>query len=343
MKALVLHEWNGPLVFEERPRPEPGPGEVLVRVLACAPDAFDVKIREGRMPGTRLPLVLGHEIAGEVAALGEGVEGLDVGQRVTNSLYLTCGHCRLCRVGRETLCLRFGGYIGQAIDGGYADYVLLPARNVFPAPDQLTPAECAILGNCLGTAYHAVRERAQVRPLDDVVVVGAGGGVGIHAVQMAALFGGRVIAVDLGAAKLDRTRELGADAAVDPSVEDVATRIRELTEGKGADVVIELAGTTASLAGSVRSLARAGRLVVIGSVAGAELRLDPALLYGHEYVITGSRNYTRQELLDVMELVCRGKVQPVISQVFPLEQAETVHELLRRGEVVGRVALEPSR
>src|SRR5713226_5624298 len=127
MKALVLHEFNGPLVLEDRPIPEPGPDEVLVKVLACAPDAFDGKIREGKVPGTRLPLVLGHEIAGEVAALGAGVDGLAIGERVTHSLYLVCGHCRFCRTGRETLCLNFIGYVGQAIDGGYAEYVVLPA------------------------------------------------------------------------------------------------------------------------------------------------------------------------------------------------------------------------
>jgi propanol-preferring alcohol dehydrogenase len=341
MKALVLHEWNGSLVLEERPTPTPRAGEVLIRVLACAPDAFDVKIREGRLPGSPLPLVLGHEIAGTVAALGPGVTDLAVGQRVTNSLYLTCGRCRLCRTGRETLCLNFGGYVGQAIDGGYAEYVVLPAANVWPAPEGLPPAQCAILGNCLGTAYHAVRERAQVRPPDDVVVVGAGGGVGIHAVQMAALFGGRVIAVDRGAAKLARTRQLGARAAIDPDVQDVADMVRALTDGKGADVVVELAGTTASLQASVQALARAGRLVVVGSVGGAELRLDPSLLYGNEYVLTGSRNYTRQELLDVIRLVREGRVQPVVSAVYPLEEAERTHALLREGGIVGRVALEP--
>src|SRR5262249_7132612 len=147
VRALVLHEFNGPLVLEERPVPQPGPGEVLIKVLACAPDAFDGKVREGRVAGTRLPLILGHEIAGEVAALGPGVAGLALGERVTNSLYLVCGHCRFCYAGRETLCLNFGGYIGQAIDGGYAGDVGLPARHVFPAPAERTPAPCAILGN----------------------------------------------------------------------------------------------------------------------------------------------------------------------------------------------------
>ena len=341
MRALVLHEFNGPLVLEERAVPEPRAGQVLVKVLACAPDAFDVKIREGRVAGTRLPLVLGHEIAGEVVAVGEGVPGLSERQRVTHSLYLVCGQCRFCRTGRETLCLNFGGYVGQAIDGGYAEYVALPAANVFPAPADLSPGECAILGNCLGTAYHAVRERAHVQPLDDVVVVGAGGGVGIHAVQLAALFGGRVIAVDRGAEKLEQARALGANDAVDAASGDVATTVRELTRGKGADVVIELAGTTESLDASLRSLARAGRLVVVGSVGGAEIRFDPARLYADEPVITGSRNYTRQELLDVMRLVHERRVRPIVSQAFSLEQAEEVHRLLRRGEIVGRAVLTP--
>jgi propanol-preferring alcohol dehydrogenase len=283
VKALVLHEFNGPLVLEARPVPQPGPGEVLVKVLVCAPDAFDGKIRDGRVAGTRLPLILGHEIAGEVAALGPGVTGLAPGERVTNSLYLVCGHCRFCRAGRETLCLNFGGYIGQAIDGGYAEYAVLPASNVFPAPAELTPAQCAILGNCLGTAYHAVRERAGVQPLDDVVVVGAGGGVGIHAVQLAALFGGRVIAVDRGAEKLQAAREVGASATVDAVREEVVATVRALTDGRGADVVIELAGTTESLQAGMGALARAGRLVVIGSVGGAEVRFGPAILYAQAY------------------------------------------------------------
>ncbi|MCE2452171.1 MAG: alcohol dehydrogenase catalytic domain-containing protein, partial [Nitrospinae bacterium] len=184
MRAMVLHEWGGPLTLETVPDPAPGHGEVVLRVHACAPDQFDVTIHAGRIGG-KLPLIMGHEIAGEVAAKGPGVEGWMEGDRAVVHAYLTCGQCRFCRLGRVTLCENFRGYFGVHQDGGYAEYVRVPVGNLCAIPEGVGYAEATTIVSPVATPLKAIKTRAGVRPGDDVVVVGACGGVGIHAVQIA--------------------------------------------------------------------------------------------------------------------------------------------------------------
>ena len=342
MKALVLHEWGGPFKLEEVPVPKVGPREALVKVRACGVGLTLNWIARGFSGGT-VPRIIGHEIAGDVVETGTQVTNVKVGDRVCVSFYLTCGTCEFCRKNRETLCRNFRGYVGTTIDGGYAEYTTLPEENLTPIPDELSYEEACIIPDAIGTPLHAIRERAQVKPPDTVMVVGAGGGVGIHAVQMAKLFGAWVIAVDISDDKLARTREFGADAVINISREDFAGEAKRLTGGKGVDAVLDFVCTTDTLNKDFNSLNRGGRLVCLayGRVAPGEafLAAPPGVILANEYTITGSRCVTKQELAETIQLVMRGQIKPVISQRFSLEEVPEAHKLLEEGKIFGRAIL----
>ena len=341
MKALVVEEFGGPLLLQDIPTPEPGPGEVLVRVRACAIDQFDLRIRDGRVPhAKKLPIVLGHEIAGEVAALGQGVTTWQVGQRVTSTLYLTCGRCRKCRGGRETICENFIGYLGIQTPGGYAEYTVVPEANLVEVPDTIPYSEASILANAIGTPFHAFTKRMRLQVGEHVIITGAGGGVGLHAIQLAHLMGASVMAIDIGEPKLKAALEYGADRAVDPSQQDFSEAAREWTGGLGVEGVLELTGG-ATLPMSIESMGKGGRLVIVGHHTGNELTIQPSRMIANEWEILGSRNVSKLELAEVTALAEAGHVRPVVTGTFPLDQAEAAHDLLRRQEVVGRVVLEP--
>ncbi|MFQ5611079.1 MAG: alcohol dehydrogenase catalytic domain-containing protein [Anaerolineae bacterium] len=339
MRALVLEEFGGPLLLKEVPRPEPGPDEVLLRVKACAVDQFDLTIRDGRFPTAQTPLVLGHEIAGVVAETGPNVTHVAPGDRVTSTLYLTCGRCRHCQTGRETICENFIGYLGIHTPGGYAGYTTVPAANLVKLPESIPFAEGSIIANAVGTPYHALTKRMRLQPGQRLIVTGAGGGVGLHAVQLARLMGAFVMAVDIGGAKLEAATECGADLAVDPAQADFAGVAREWTGGQGVEAVLELVGP-ATMPASLKALGRGGRMVIVGAHTGRELTVSPQAMIANEWEILGSRNVTKRELAEVVALVAAGRVRPVVSEVHPLEAAEALHARLRNKEIVGRAVLE---
>ena len=341
MRAALIEDAGGPLLVREVPVPEPGPGEVLLRVGGCAVDRFDIAIRNGvRERATKLPHILGHEIAGEVAGTGPGVAGLAEGDRVASSLYLVCGRCRWCLRGRETICENFGGHIGVNIPGGYAEYVVVPARNLAAIPDELDLVPASMLANAIGTPHHALFARMGLRPGDRLVVTGAGGGVGLHAIQLGALFGAAVMAVDLGRRKLAAARDLGADATVDPTETDLSQAIRDWTDGRGADGVLELVGP-ATMPATLNGLAKGGRMVIVGSHTGSDWTIDPGDVYRNEWEILGSRNVAVDELRTVVDLVARGVITPVVDQTGSLDQAEEFQDRVREGLVIGRDVLVP--
>jgi len=340
MRAVQLDEFGGPLHLRDVPIPEPSLGEVLLRVGACAVDQFDLAIREGRWSHAVLPLIIGHEISGEVAAVGAGVEGWESGDRVAASLYLVCGHCRHCRSGRETICERFGGHVGVSIPGGYAEYVVLPARNLVAIPTDLEFAAASVIANAIGTPYHAFTKRMRLGPGEFVMITGAGGGVGIHAVQLAAMMGARVLAVDITEDKLQAARAHGAELAVNPETEELAEVARDWTGGRGLDGVLELVGPATMPAG-LAALAKGGRMVVVGSHTGTELTISPHAFYQNEFELLGSRNVSVGELAEVVDLVAAAKVTPVVSGTYPLEQVEELHERVRSRTVIGREVLVP--
>lgn len=340
MKALVVKEFGGPLILEDVPVPKPGPDDALIRVKACAVDQFDLTIRDGKFPTAKTPIILGHEIAGVVEAVGVKVDNVQPGDRVTSTLYLTCGKCRYCLTGRETICADFKGYVGIHTPGAYAEYTTIPAANLVKLPETISFPEGSVIANAIGTPYHALTKRAKVQPGEFVIVTGAGGGVGAHAVQIVKMMGAFVMAVDIGEDKLSLARKLGADVVFDASSGDFSTAAREWTNGDGAEVVLELVGTK-TFESSLKSLARGGRMVIVGSHTGTVLTASPQAMIANEWEILGSRNVTKRELAEVVALVATGRVKPIVTGVYPLEEAESLHQRLRNQEIIGRVVLEP--
>jgi len=318
----------------------PGPGEAVARVLACGSGLTIQHGKAGRIP-LSYPRVIGHEITGEIVDVGSGVTGLGAGDAVTAYYYLFCGHCRMCLSNLEPLCENTGGNVGKECDGGYAEYVKLPARNFLRLPAGLDhrrhPAEIGVISDALATPYK-VNRRTRTRPGETVAVFGAGGGLGIHQIMLSKWAGARVIAVDVAAWKFEACRKAGADAVVDPSRDDVVTALRDLTGGKGVDVAVDYVSATATLEQAVAALAVKGRMVTLGG-AGQVFRADALQMLRKELDLLGSRYVTRAEIMETLDLVARGEVWPMVSEIRPMVEAEALHERLERGAVVGRAAL----
>ena len=338
MKALVLKELGGPLRLEDLPMPQPGPGEVLVRVRACGLGLTLVWNRNGR-GGTsgKLPRVIGHEIAGVVTAVGPSVDGFKTGDRVNVYYYLTGGNCRWCNRGRDDLCEHQAGVVGRQIDGGLAEYVKLPVRNVCHIPPAVSDVDAAVTADAIATPVHVLRERAHLRAPDTVLVVGAGGGVGIHMVQMAKVLGAsRVIAVDINAEKLALAKQNGADEIINSREVGFDEEVWRLTEGRGVDVVVEMVGLTETMERSLHSLGTGGRLVLVGTYDGnAVLPVTQNSLRG-ECIVTGSRYCARHELAEALELVAQGRIRPAVTRICQLEEADAVLRSIERMELAGR-------
>ncbi|GEM_PF-18594 len=339
----MIHAWGGPLVYEERPRPIPRAGEVLVAVRACGVGLTVLNCIQGNLGRPDdLPRVPGHEITGIVAETGPGVRTVRPGDRVMAFFYLTCGCCEPCRAGRDSMCRYHGGYVGVHRDGGYAEYVALPEANALPLPDGISFVEATAIPDAIATPYHVCASRAEVRVGDRVLIVGAGGGVGIHMVQMARLFGADVVAVDVDDGKLERCRALGAAHAVDFRAADAEARAREALGG-GATVAVDLVGSEATLEWACRLLGPAGRMVLLTTFPGVGLRLEPRRMVMGELTVSGSRYCGRAEVLAAARLVAAGRILPVVSAVRPLAEAGALHALLREARCWGAGRSCPTR
>jgi propanol-preferring alcohol dehydrogenase len=340
MKAMVLHAPNTPFALEQRPDPVPGRGEAVARVFACGAGLTIEHIRAGRAPAS-FPRVIGHEISAEIIAVGPDVSELAVGDPVTCYFYSTCGHCRWCRENRETICENQGPRVGYFIDGGYAEMIKLPAKNFLKLPPGLDhrgkATEVAVIADALATPYKVLRH-AGIRPLENVAVIGAGGGLGIHMVMMARWSGARVIAVDTRPEKFAACREAGADEVVDGGSNDLVRRMMEATGGKGADVVVDFVSSEQSLTAGFAYLGTGGRLVTLGG-AGQTFPVSSHALLQKETIVMGSRYVTKQEVLDTLALAARGEVWPLVTEVYPLTEADKVHARLAQGAVTGRAVL----
>jgi propanol-preferring alcohol dehydrogenase len=345
MKAMVLHEHGKPMILEEVPIPEPGRGEVLVSVRACGLGLTLVWNRNGRGfsrggESDKLPRIIGHEVAGDVVDVGPGVFNFKTGDRVIVYFYLICGNCRWCRIGREDLCDNHAGYVGRQIDGGLAEYIKLPARNLCPIPPELGYVDGAVAADAIATPMHVLQERARLKASETVLILGAGGGVGIHMVQMARALGGRVIAVDISADKLALAREWGADETINGSEVAFDEEALRLTGDRGVDVVVEIVGTRETMEASVRSLGKGGRLVFVGTYdPEATVTFNPRFLVSSEIILTGSRYCSRHDLAKTVEMVARGRIRPVVTRTCRLEEADEVLRMIEHKELAGRAAV----
>ena len=340
MKAMLLRGPNVPFELIDRPDPVAGPGEAVARVLACGSGLTIQHAKAGRRR-IPFPRIIGHEIAGQIVEIGPGVTGLSVGDGVTAYFYLNCGHCRWCLANLEPLCTSGGGNVGFNCDGGYAEYIKLPAHIFIKLPEVLDykrhPAEIGVITDALATPYKVLR-RAHIKPGETVAVIGAGGGLGIHQLMMAKWAKARVIAVEIAANKFDACRKAGADAVVDPGNGNVVEALLDLTRGEGVDVVVDYVSSTLTLEAGAKALGRHGRLVTLGG-AGQSFDASAMDMLNKEQDFLGSRYVTRTDILEACDLVARGEVFPLVTDVCPLEEAEAVHARVERGEVIGRAAL----
>jgi len=332
MKAAVFNGPNQPLEVQEVPTPEPGPGQILVKVAACGVCHTDLHYIDHGVPTFKKPpLILGHEPSGTVAALGPGAEGFKEGDRVLLPAVLTCGHCDYCRSGRENIC-RTMVMFGNNVDGAYAEYVAAPAKDAFHLPKEIPLEEGSIIADAISTPYHAVKNRARVRPGDSVVVFGCGG-VGINVVQVAAAVGASVIAVDLLEAKLEWAKKLGAVATVNPSqVEDVGKAVRKMTGG-GADIAIEAIGNPAVMETAFGCLRTGGRLVIVG-YSHQNVALNAGRIMYREMEVLGSLGCRPVDYPRLIEMarIGRIKVKELVTHRFPLAEINAAFDLLRSGD-----------
>jgi NADPH:quinone reductase-like Zn-dependent oxidoreductase len=341
MRVAIFHEYGGPEVIriEELPTPEPAPGEVLIRVRAVALNHLDLWVRRGIGIETTMPHVGGSDIAGVVDALGPGVGDRTVGERVVVNPSLSCGRCTYCTRGEHSMCVEYR-ILGEHTDGGFAEFVAVPAANVYPIPDSVSFEQAAALPISYQTAWRALVTRARLRPGEDVLVIGASGGTAVAAIQVAKLMGARVFAVTSGAENVARVRALGADVVYDRAQVEFSREVYRDTGKRGVDVVVENVGE-ATWAGSVRALARGGRLVTYGATAGFHATTDLRLVYWKQLQIIGTTMASRAEFEDMLRVALRGELRPVIDRVLPLEQAALAHQRLEAGDQFGKILLVP--
>lgn len=341
MRAIVLREYEKPMDLEERPSRDPEGAEVLLRVRAAGVCGTDLKLYRGKNPRLKLPIVLGHEFAGEVAALGSDVHQRKVGDRVVAYMYMTCGQCEPCLTGHENLCTNRRGFFGFDRDGGFAEYVVVPETNLVPIPDAVSFEEAAILGDAVATSWHAVRTQANLKPAQTLMVVGLGG-LGLHAIQCGQACGAEIIAVDSLQSKLDIAKENGAQYTLNADTGDYVQEIRNLTGGKGADAVVIFRPHAEVIETAIKCVKPGGAVVMVAYIdIGKTLNLDQRFVQGMEVRLMGARGNTRQELAEVVQLVARRQLRPLIAGHFPLGQVNEALSQLATGQVMGRIVLLP--
>jgi NADPH:quinone reductase-like Zn-dependent oxidoreductase len=342
MKAVAIRSHGGPEVVnvEDLPDPQPGPGQVVVAVKAAALNHLDIWVRKG-WQGLMLsfPHVLGSDVAGVVEAVGPGVEGIKAGDAVVANPSLGCGRCEQCLSGHENLCRKFS-ILGEHVSGGQAQKLAIGARNVLPKPARLSFEEAAAVPLTFMTAWHALVQRAKVRPGETVLVHAAGSGVGVAAVQIAKLLGARVIATAGSDAKLEKAKGLGADEVVNYEKQDFSKEVKRLTDRKGVDVVFEHVGKT-TWEKSILSVAIGGRITTVGATTGFDPLTDLRHVFFRQISILGSTMGTAYDLMEVLRFVGEGKLRPVVDRVLPLAEARKAQGLLSERAQFGKVVLVP--
>ena len=342
MKAVRFHEFGHAdvLKLEEIEDPEPGPGEVSVKIRASALNHLDVDVREGisRFP-VELPHTLGVEVAGEIEKLGPGVEGWKPGDRVNVYIINTCGECRYCRTGRETLCLT-PKFMSFVYGGGYAEKVTCSTRQLVRIPDGVSFEAAAALQVAFATSWHMLFTRGRLEAGETVLVNSVGSGIGSAAVQLAKLAGAFVIGNASSQDKLDRARELGMDVGINHATQDVVEEVMRVTDGRGVELVFEHVGGELFQKG-LDSLAKDGRLVICGGHSGEVVPFDIIPFFRGQKQVIGSFVYDRWEVEKVLDLAARGLIEPLVFKTFPLDDAREAMEVMERREHFGKIVLKP--
>jgi alcohol dehydrogenase, propanol-preferring len=340
VRAAVFLGGDRPLEVHEVPTPDPGPGEVRVKVAACGVCHTDLHYIDHGTPTFKAPpMILGHEISGTVDAVGEGVGRLSTGDRVLLPAVLPCGDCSLCRTGRENICER-SEMLGNHVDGGYAEYIVVSERHPLILPPEIPLEAGSIIADALTTPYHAVVNRGRVQPGDWVVVVGCGG-IGLNIVQMAAAVGARVIGIDRSDQKLEWAQRLGAEAVLNPeSVSRPDKEIRRITGGGGADVAMEAVGHAATQELALGSLRTGGRLVLVG-YSPETLPLNAGRVMFRELEIVGSLGCRPVDYPRVIELARQGRIRvaELVTHTFPLDRVNDAFDTLRSGEALRAIVV----
>ena len=343
MKSVYMTEHGGTevLIYGDLPEPAIGPNDVKVRVRACALNRLDAFTRAG-IKGTKLrfdgPHILGGDAAGEVTDVGQEVTRVHPGDRVLVIPRLTCGQCRHCIAGEEELCVQ-PGMLGSTTNGAYAEYISVPAVNTVVLPEAVTYEEAAALPTVFIPCWHMLIRRAVLRPWETVLVISASSGVGSAAIQVAKnVIGATVIATTSTDEKARKAKELGADEVVQYTTEDVAERVKELTEGRGVDVVIDHVGADAWPAASA-SLAPGGRYGICGVTSGYRAELQMGLLFLRNQSVYGVFMGRKEDLRQIVAMVARGTIHGVVDRTFPLQEAAKAHEALEGRNFFGKLVL----
>lgn len=304
----------------------------------------DIATRAGTLKyGVQMPLILGHEISGTVVDVGSAVRDFKTGDRVTTAQrYHICGSCKYCRTGRETVCKekKFTGDWGMV--GGYAEYVAIEDDNVAHVPDNVSLEQASIVSCAIGTIYNAVLEVGKLRAGETVLVTGAGGGLGMHSIQLARLAGARVLSVTTSESKLEMVREAGShEVILAKRGEDFSKAVLDVTDGEGVDVAIDNVGSQV-FTSVRRSMAYHGRWILIGQLTGEFVPFNPAQLFLKGISMLGAISTSRNQLVECLKLVASGGIKPIVTGSMALEEAVRAHELMERGAPLGRIVLKPN-
>jgi D-arabinose 1-dehydrogenase-like Zn-dependent alcohol dehydrogenase len=340
MRALQLTGFGAPdvLTMTRVRTPTAGPRDVIVRVAYCGICRHDILSRQGAFPNVHPPVIPGHQISGHVAAVGSHVVDIPIGLAVTTMLTVGCGTCKCCAAGDPARCTRSRAeFLGDDRDGGYAEYVRVSSESVIALPLRLDLVDAAIANCTLGTAYHAAVTRGQFTRGETVVITGASGGVGLHAVKLLVHMGVTCIAVTTRQEKAALLASLGAQVVVTPDL-DFSKQVRELTEGARADAVLDIVGSR-TVNESLRSVRDGGRVVVLGNVDGQSVAIKPAVLILRELSLVGTGSATKDELGAVLEMIAAADVTLEVAAVLPLHEGARAHELVESGALEGRAVL----
>lgn len=341
MKAILFRQHGGPEVLEytDLPTPKPQTGEVLVHLHVAALNHMDVTVRNG-WPGLRLelPHIGGADGAGEVAALGLGTHGFEIGDRVVINANLGCGTCEYCLAGQDNMC-RDWHLLGETVCGTYAEYISLPARQLYKLPQDFDLRAAAAGALVYQTAWHSLVTRGRLRPGETVLIVGAGGGVNTAGIGVAKFSGARVIVLGSNAEKLTKAEALGADILIDRSKEeDWPKAVFQANGRRGVDIVVDNVGTT--FPASLRTLRKGGRLLTVGNSGGPRFEIDNRYVFAKHLSIIGSTMSPLRDFTTVMDLIVAGKLKAILDKSYPLQDAAAAQKRLAKGEQFGKITLD---